>query len=294
VPLDGGSSVPRRQIGRLLRQLRDGAAVTVKEAAAHLEISLSKMARIESGEAPVRQVDVRALAELYGTPPDLVEVLLALAAATKEKGWWAAYGKAVPAWFELYVGMEQAASRLRKYENGVIPGLLQSIEYATVVLGTGPGLTAEQVAQRVRLRRERQRLLSRAAPPAPELEVFIEEAVLVKSLDDRDAWARQLAHLVNMSQKPGINVRIIPRERALLHYASFAGSFTILDFPEVGLRKAEPTTVYVEGVTGALYLDEPEEVDTFEWVWSELDRVALGRDGSDDLIARLIKESIDG
>ncbi len=139
MPHDGGSSVPRRQIGRLLRQLRDGAKVTLREAAAHIEISLSKMSRIEGGEAPVRQVDVKALADLYETPPEMLEVLLSLAAATKEKGWWAAYGKAVPSWFELYVGMEQAASRLRKYENGVIPGLLQGVEYATAVLGAFRG-----------------------------------------------------------------------------------------------------------------------------------------------------------
>ncbi|MDP9795690.1 hypothetical protein J2S43_004202 [Catenuloplanes nepalensis] len=289
---DGGSSVPRRQVGRLLRQLRDGARITLKDAAAHIEVSLSKMSRIEGGEAPVRQVDVRALADLYAATPDMLEVLLSLAAATKEKGWWAAYGKAVPAWFELYVGMEQAASRLRHYENGVIPGLLQGEEYAAAVLGAVPGVTPEQVTQRVRLRRERQRLLGRANPPAPELDVIIEEAVLVKGLGDQDAWARQLAHLVNISQKPGISVRIIPRERAL-HYAGFAGSFTVLDFPEVGLRRAEPTTVYIEGLTGALYLDETVEVDTYERAWDVLDRIALDRDASDDLIGELIKENID-
>ncbi len=121
--------------------------------------------------------------------------------------------------------------------------------------------------------------------------MIIEEVVLIKSLDDREAWMRQLAYLVNVSQKPEISVRVIPAERAL-HYASVAGSFTLLDFPEVGLRKAEPTTVYVEGLTGALYIDEPEEVDIIEGAWSVLDRLALDRDGSDDLIGRLIKESI--
>ena len=292
MPHDGGSSVPRRQVGRLLRQLREDARITLKDAAAHIEVSLSKMSRIEGGEAPVRQVDVRALAELYAAAPDMLEVLLSLAAATKEKGWWASYGKAVPAWFELYVGMEQAASRLRNYESGVIPGLLQSEEYAAAVLGAVPGVTAAQVAQRVRLRRERQRLLTRASPPAPELDVIIEEAVLIKGLGDRDAWARQLAHLVNISQKPGISVRVIPRERAL-HYVSFAGPFTVLDFPEVGLRRAEPTTVYIEGLTGALYLDDPVEVDTYQRAWDALHQLALDRDASDDLIGELIKESVD-
>jgi hypothetical protein len=293
MPTEGGSSVPRRQLGRLLRQMREEAGVKLKDAAVHLEISLARMSRIEGGEAPVKLLEVRAAGDLYGAPDDMREVMLGLAAAAKERGWWQAYGRAVPTWFELYVGMEASASRLRHYESGVIPGLLQEEAYAAVVLGADPDTPQSAVAQQTQVRLQRQRLLSRRAPAPPQLEVVIEETVLHKPIADRAAWARQLAHLVNISTaRPNVSVRVIPKERAL-HLASFAGSFVLLDFPAIRLRKPEPSTVYIEGLTGALYLDDPEEVNTFERVWTALDRVALDRDDSDDLIGNLIKEYVD-
>lgn len=290
MPPDGGSSVPRRQLGRLLRRAREGAGVNLTYAAAGLEISVSRMSRMEIGEAPVKLMEVKTAAEMYGIDDDMREVMLSLAAASKEKGWWAAYGKSVPTWFDLYLGMEEAAAGLRHYENGLIPGLLQTEEYAAVVLGAEPGINADEVEKRVKLRRQRQRLLARARPAAPRLDVIVEEAVIARPLADTEAWQRQLAHLVNISQKPAISVRVIPRGRAI-HPVAGRGSFVLLDFEASGPRKAEPTTVYIEGLSGSLYLDEPEEVDTYERAWKVLDGLALDRDASDDLIGTLIEEA---
>ncbi|MFI5845471.1 helix-turn-helix domain-containing protein [Catenuloplanes sp. NPDC051500] len=289
MPTEGGSSVPRRQLGRLLRQMREEAGVKLKDAALHLEISLARMSRIEGGEAPVKLLEVRAASDLYGAPDDMREVMLGLAAASKEHGWWQAYGKAVPKWFELYVGMEEAASRLRHYEPTLIPGLLQLEAYATTVLGTFPAISEPELAQHLRVRMQRQRLLTRRTPRPPQLDVLLDESVLHRPIGDTDAWLRQLAHLVNISTRPNIGVRIVPSS-AGPHWAMGAGAFVLLDFPQVGIRKVEPTTVYMENVTGALYLDLPEEVSSFETVWNMLDRRALDRDASDDLIGKVIKE----
>jgi hypothetical protein len=103
---------------------------------------------------------------------------------------------------------------------------------------------------------------------------------------------KQLAHLVNVSTRPNVSVRVLPLA-AGPHVASSAGSFTILDFPAVGTASPEPTTIYSENLTGALYLEKPREVETYQATWVELESKALNQTASDDLIGAIIKESDD-
>nr|WP_323178485.1 Scr1 family TA system antitoxin-like transcriptional regulator [Micromonospora lupini] len=125
-----GSTVPRRQLGRLLTQLRVDAAVTLDAAAEALDCSRQKVWRIEKGLVPVRVVDARAMCALYRVPDDMRDIVAGLAKETRAKGWWHSYGDVVPSWFSLYVGLESSASVLRQYDAELIPGLLQTREYA--------------------------------------------------------------------------------------------------------------------------------------------------------------------
>jgi transcriptional regulator with XRE-family HTH domain len=285
-----GSTVPRRQVGRLMRQLREQAGISLMAAAEELEFSRARMYRIENGEVPVRKHDVIAMCSIYRASARMTEVLIGLAHESKAKGWWHAYGDVVPGWFELYVGMEQAAGRLRSFAPSVIPGLLQSREYAEGVFGKWIGSDDAAVANAVALRLERQSLLSRARPPAPRLDVIIDEGVLRRSIPDILGMQKQLAHLVNVSTRPNVSVRVIPFS-AGPHKAASSGQFTILEFPEIGTASPEPTTIYCESLTGALYLDKLSEVETYESIWVELEAVALNQAESDDLIGTIIKES---
>jgi hypothetical protein len=248
------------------------------------------MYRIENGEVSLRRHDVLAMCSVYGAPAEITEVLVGLARESKAKGWWHAYGDVVPAWFELYVGMETAAERLRHYAPGVIPGLLQNPEYAECLFRLRTDLDEAGVRNAVAVRLERQSLLRRHSPPPPRLDVIVDEGVLRRTIADTFGMQKQLAHLVNISQRPGVNIRVVPFG-AGPHRASSAGSFTILDFPTVGAAAPEPTTIYCENLTGALYLDKPREVETYGGIWSELEQVALDRSASDDLIGTIIKES---
>ncbi|MBM2623666.1 helix-turn-helix domain-containing protein [Actinoplanes sp. LDG1-06] len=285
-----GSTVPRRQVGRLLRQLREQAGISLMGAAEELEFSRARMYRIEKGEVPVRKHDVIAMCNVYRAPARITEVLIGLAHESKAKGWWHAYGDVVPAWFELYVGMEQAASRLRSFAPSVIPGLLQRPEYAEWIFRKWIGADEAAVDNAVAMRLERQSLLSRTRPRAPELDVLIDEGVLRRAIPDALGMQRQLAHLVNTPDRPGISVRVIPFA-AGPHKAASSGQFTILEFLGVGTASPEPTTIYCESLTGALYLDKLHEVTTYESIWGELESVALSRADSDDLIGAIIKES---
>lgn len=287
---DQGSTVPRRQLGRYLRGLREERGITVKAAAALLECSFQKVWRIEKGAVPVRGTDVKILCQSYGATREMTDALVGLARETRAKGWWQSYGDAVPDWFELYVGLEGAASRIRKFEPAVVPGLLQARAYMeAVILADRPEFTGDDVRRRIEIRIERQGLLARHFPPPPRLEVIIDESVLHRAPQVPGAMAQQLWHLLKANELAHVSVRVLPLN-AGPHRASLAGAFTILEFPAAGAQKGEPATIYSESLTGALYLDQPKELERYEQVWSALANRALDKRESGELITKIMRE----
>ncbi len=287
-----GSSVPRRQLGRYLREAREEAGFSIEATARDMQWSRARQYRLESGHSALRTHDVAALCQLFGVAPEHTEALIGLSREGKAEGWWHAYGDAVPEWLELYVGMEAAAKRIRRFEPTLVPGILQTEQYATAVFQTRAGVTPDEIRTAVALRQHRQRLLTRVAPAAPALDVLIDEAVLYRPIADREAFRMQLAHLVNVRQVANVNVRVLPASVGP-HAASAVGAFAVLDFPKIGARAVEPSTVYVEGLTGALYLEKPHEIAAYDSVWHQLERLALSAGATDDLLAQVIKESYD-
>ncbi len=125
-----GSTVPRRQLGRYLRDLRNRARLPVRAAAERLEWSEAKIWRIETGQSALRSLDVETMCRIYGAPVDITEGLMGLAKETKARGWWHAYGEVIPEDFDVYIGLEEAASHISWYESELVPGLLQTEDYA--------------------------------------------------------------------------------------------------------------------------------------------------------------------
>ncbi|MDO3702811.1 helix-turn-helix transcriptional regulator [Micromonospora sp. C28SCA-DRY-2] len=286
-----GSTVPRRQLGRLLRQFRNEAGVTLDAAAEALEYSRQKIWRLECGMGPVRVLDVKAMCELYGVSPEMTEAMRGLAAETKSKGWWHAYGDAVPSWFELYVGLESAASRLRGFDESLIPGILQTKGYADALFRLGRILSDDERERAVQVRLQRQALLMRRLPAAPRLESVVSEAVLRRTVGGSAVMTSQLEHLLKLSELPNVSVRVLPLA-AGPQPGAVAGTFMILDFPPTkgGRAAPEPSIVYSESLTGALYLDKPDELTAYERVWRGLDALALGEAESKDMIKRITGE----
>ncbi|MFE2614422.1 helix-turn-helix domain-containing protein [Micromonospora chalcea] len=288
---DIGSTVPRRQLGRLLRQFRNEAGVTLDAAAEALEYSRQKIWRIECGLGAVRVLDVKAMCELYGVSAEMTEAMRGLAAETKSKGWWHAYGDAVPSWFELYVGLESAAAHLRRYDESLTPGLLQTREYALGLFHRGSRLSMEERERAVAVRMQRQALLTRRLPTPPRLEAALSEAVLRRPVGGASVMANQLSHLLETSELPNVSVRVVPLA-AGPHPGAVAGSFVILDFPATkgGRAAPEPSVVYSESLTGALYLDKPDELAAYESTWKGVDALALGEAESRDVIKGIVGE----
>ncbi len=213
---DSGSTVPRRQLGRYLRELRENAHVTVVAAAKELEWSTPRIWRYETGQVPVHPNDAAAMCRVYGATPETTETMRALARETKAHGWWHSYGEAIKDWFKLYVGLETAATKIRHYEANLVPGLLQTVEYMTEVIATdNPQMSEVDRQAKVDVRLRRQRLLARAVPRAPYLDVILNEAVLRRPLREPAAMVRQLDALVVASERHNITIRVLPLSAGL-------------------------------------------------------------------------------
>lgn len=275
-----GSTVPRRQLGRYLRDLRGKARLTVKAAAAELEWSEAKIWRIETGQTSLRSLDVEAMCKVYGAPDDMTEALMGLAKETKGRGWWHAYGDVIPDGFDLYIGLEESASQLCWYSSELVPGLLQTEAYArTLIRADNVGVSDDEIERRVHVRIERQALLTRVTA-VPTIEVMLNEAVLCRPVGGTGVMAEQLAKLAEVADYPNVSIRVIPF-RAGLHHGLMSGPFVILRFPTNGDgREAEPPTVYVDGFTGALYLDKPNEIERYDGAFQAIREKALDDEDS--------------
>jgi transcriptional regulator with XRE-family HTH domain len=287
-----GSTVPRRSLGIALESARKRAGITMQVAADRVGVSVQTIRRVERGEVSTRPSTVEVLCDFYGIDARMRDVLIGLAKESKSRGWWHSYGDVIPRWFELFVSLEQTARRIREYAPQLVPGLLQHSGYMGVVIRTDlPHLDDGDVAARIRLRQERQQLLTRSFPAPPELEVIISEAVLLSEPSADGVMRQQVWHLLKATELPGVTIRVLPIS-ANPHRSSSTGAWTLMDFvAENG--NTPPATVYSEDLTGAIYLDKPSEIDVYEAVWAALDGLVLTPDQSIELMSQRLKELTD-
>lgn len=288
-----GSTVPRRQLGRYLRDLRNQAGMTVRGAAKALEWSDPKIWRIETGRTSLRALDVEQMCKVYGcTDEGTVSGLMALARETKAKGWWHSYGAIFPENFnfDLYIGLEEAASQLNWYEPEGVPGICQTADYARYIIkANNPDLDGDTTEQRVHVRTSRPAIFKRGAT-APNGCFVINEAILRRPIGSTGMMAAQLDHLVEMAELPTVGMRVVPFE-AGWHPGVQTGGFVTLRFPTAPDGTAtEPPTVYVESFTGALYLEKENEIARYDQAFAKISAVALDERASIDLIKQAATE----
>lgn len=279
----GGPTVLRVILGAHLRHLRERANILREDAGYHIRASGSKIARLEAGQLGFKERDLVDLLDLYGVRDEADRTrLLELAQQANTPGWWHDYSDIVPTWFEAYIGLEMAASEMRLYEVQSVPELLQTHDYSRAVTARDQGdISTREIERRVRLRTERQaRFLDRRLRPA-NLQVVLDEAVLRRQVGGPAVMHDQLNHLTEIAKQPNISVQVLPLETT----DSVAGSFSILQFAEPYL----PDVVYVEQLTSALYLDKPEEVDTYRRVIERLSSQALEPQQTMQFLRRLLQ-----
>ncbi|WP_433517408.1 helix-turn-helix domain-containing protein [Nonomuraea sp. CA-143628] len=265
----GSPTVLRILLGTQLRRLRTEKRISREDAGYAIRASHAKISRLELGQVSFKERDVADLLTLYGVTDEAERApLLELARQANAPGWWHKYSDLLPGWFEVYIGLEGAASVIRTYENQFIPGLLQTPEYARAVIKLAHETTPDaEVDRRVALRTRRQERL--AGGRALKLWAVIDEAVVRRALGGREVMRRQIEHLLEMTKRSNVTVQVIPFERG--GHAAAGGPFSILRFPEREL----PDVVYLEQLTSALYLDKPAESEHYMQV---MDRLSVQAD----------------
>ncbi|GGO57108.1 MULTISPECIES: helix-turn-helix domain-containing protein [Streptomyces] len=295
-----GSVVRRILLGSQLRRLRESRGITREAAGYSIRASESKISRMELGRVSFKSRDVEDLLTLYGVMDEAERnALLSLAKEANLTGWWHSYSDVLPGWFQTYIGLEGAASLIRVYEVQFINGLLQTEAYAHAVVergmkaaaagkpaasgksGRGGRLNQADVDRRVALRLERQKLL--VSERAPKFSCVLDEAALRRPYGDREVMRGQIQHLIDISERPNVTLQVMPFTFG--GHAGESGAFTMLSFPESDLSDV----VYLEQLTGALYLDKREEVAQYGGAMAELQQDCPNPADSRDLLRGLLQ-----
>jgi transcriptional regulator with XRE-family HTH domain len=284
-PSAGGPTALRIMLGSQLRRLREAKRITLEDAGYVIRSSGSKMSRLETGRVGFKSRDISDLLTLYGVTDEQERATLQeLARQASARGWWHDFADVMPTWFEPYVGLEEAASSIRCYENQLVPALLQTAEYAQAIARLGhPASSADEIERRVSLQLTRQAVLAR--PTLSILWVVLDEAALRRPVGSPEVMRGQLRHLMEAGTQAEVSLQVIPLTQG--GHAAAGGPFTILRFSEPDL----PDVVYLEQLTSALYLDKRETVDHYLEVMERLCVEALPTDASMEKIAAIGREA---
>lgn len=258
--------------------------MTAEEVAEELMVSQSKISRLENGRRSISQRDVRDLCRVYKVEDKhLVESLMQMAKESRQQGWWNAFGD-VP--YSVYIGFETDAASLRVYEPQVMPGLLQTPEYAEAVIGGAlPEAPPDQLAQRVQVRLRRQERITDPLVPL-RLWAVVDEAAMRRVVGSPKVMSDQLEYLVRMSYEPHVTVQALPFDMG--SHPGMSGQFTILEFSD----ESDTSVVYLEGVTSDLYLEKLSDVQSYSMMYEHLRAQALNVDQSRQFISEVARDHL--
>ena len=285
MPSSDASSIDRRRLRMVLRRERDRAGLTQEQVAGELEWSLSKIIRIEAGAVGVSINDARSLLRLYQvSEPGRVEQVLELARTARQRSWWSSYRSHVPASFIDYVGLESAATGLAYFNPGAFPGIVQTAEYARHIIRSTAlhEITSAEVEVQVELRLRRQTtLLDRPSPP--QIVIVVDESTLRRITGGAAVMVAQLRHLEQVSQRPGIDLRVLPFVAGL---SAGLGPFVILDFDDL-----DRPVLYIDNLLQTQVVrDQVEVIDQYRRMFDRLRGAALDADASVALIRSVAGE----
>jgi hypothetical protein len=251
-------------LGGQLRRLRERRGISREKAGWEIRSSESKISRMELGRVGFKERDVADLLTLYGVVEEHErEVLILLARQANAPNWWNRYGDVLPGWLQTYLGLEAAATVIRGFEVQFVPGLLQTPDYARAVILLGHDNAPEdEIERRVALRIGRQQLLNR--PAAPTVWMVIDEAALRRPIGGEAVMRGQIQALIAASERPNVQIQLLPFRVG--GHAAAGGAFSILRFVDNEL----PDVVYVEQLTGAIYLDKREDLDLYAATMEQL------------------------
>jgi transcriptional regulator with XRE-family HTH domain len=273
-------TVRRRRLAAVLRELREARGLTVADAAKSIDCDPSRLSRVERAiYPPPRGPELRILLALYGVTGEDAEKLVVIGREARQKGWWHSYKDSVTDGYLTFIGLEDAAETIRAFEAALIPGLLQTGDYARAIVAGGPlHLDPGQAEARVQVRMDRQKLLTREAPL--HLHAVIDEAILSRPVGGTAVMREQLAHLAGCAQMTDVTMQVLPASCGM--YPSMAGAFQVIRFPD----PEDPDVGYADTPLGTLYTDDPDDVDRLNRAFQNLSAAALPPHASMEAVAR--------
>ena len=278
--------IRRRKLAIRLTELRKAVRKSQVETASWTGLSQSTISKIENAAQPIDVKHVRLLTQCYGIDSPEVDQLLRMAAESDSRGLLVDHADTMPDFARDYFELEAYAEELRVHETALVFGLFQTPEYARALFsGSNPNSDQASIQRSVELRIARQTRL-RSTPP-PTLHVILDQSALHRSVGGPAVMAEQLAHLVEMSDRPNITLQVFPFTSGV--QISTGNSFTVLRFEDM------PTmdVVYVEDLRTASYLEKPSDVDHYTQVFHEITRTALSPDES-RLLLHTLKRTLWG
>ncbi|GAA4635699.1 helix-turn-helix transcriptional regulator [Actinoallomurus vinaceus] len=262
--------------------MRLQAGLSQEEVATYLDASAYKIVRIENAQSSIGISDLRQLLTLYKVDAETRERLIDLGRnARKRGGWWSSYRDVLPG---PYVQLEAEASLISNYQPSIMPGLLQTEQYARAVIrASSRTITPEEVDRRVAVRLKRQERLRDPEHPL-ELNALIDEATLRRQAGSAEVMVTQLEALMEATALPSVSLRVLPYGAGI--YPGIGYPFVILSFPE----PVDPDVVFCEGHAGERYFHDAQEVTGFRADFLNMTKTSLDQQASLTLIKRTIRE----
>lgn len=269
-------SMRRRRLATELRKLREQCGLSLTDAARKLGWQASRLSRIETRQSGIPTPDLRKLLNQYEVADEEYrKYLVELARRVNERGWWQKYAGLIGSEYADLISLEEEARAIRTYEQELVPGLLQTADYARAYSRAAwPTGTAQQIDRWVEVRTERQEILVRSDPPPPRFHVVLSEAVLRRPVGGREVMRAQLEYLMHPRDRANVTIQVLPFDAGV--HPAMVGPFTMMTFPDPD----DLGIVNVENATGALILEEPAEIRTYDEIWSALQASALSPDDS--------------
>jgi transcriptional regulator with XRE-family HTH domain len=280
VTVNEGPTLRRRRLGAELKRCREAAGLTQESVSRHFEWHAAKVTRIETARVSVTPRDVKDLLTLYNVK-DMAyrEALVDLARLSRERTWWTDYRDIMRP--GNFIGLEAGASTMRIWEPILLPGLLQTEDYMRALMQSGvPDEPPERTERRISLRRMRQGRLTSEQPL--RLHVVIDESTVRRVIGGEDVMAKQLRHLIDTAQLPNVTLEILPFSAGEHHF--LGGSAALLEFDET----THLDVVYLEGLAGDYYEEQPNEVAKYRQEFDRLSAKALDHHKTIEMIEGLL------
>jgi transcriptional regulator with XRE-family HTH domain len=259
----------RRRLAAELKRLRNEAGLTIEGVAGALGWPTSKISRTENRSYGISSADVRKLLDHYGVEDqEQRDQLSEMARRATERGWWQSFN--VNSTYANLIGQEEEAASIRNYEPELVPGLLQTADYAReVVRAYWLSATVDEIDRSVEVRMARQAILQRDSPPPPQVTVILNEGVLRRQVGGPEIMRAQLLHLAAAAERANVTVQVLPFTAGA--HAAMVGPFQFLEFLDPG----DPGVVNVENVMGSLAMEKPDELRGYGEAWRAIQALAL-------------------